>query len=320
MPSKVVRLSYWSTKEAKNKYLQANVDKFNSREEAKEYLIKKRAKALKNEANNKDSTNSEDDKNDDDSAKDSKDKDSNVDDNVKCDYTNLMEIPSESSSEIDKIIADLKYSKFKLEIDPKTGTSISLFGSSKSFKTTLLKRIIEEYYSKDCVVLLCAQNIHAPIYDDVPKNIIKIDHYAPNIIKSMGMINKKLHNKYRFVVILDDIINEKHEANLEQLYLTLRNSRISVIASLQNIQLLKSTSRGNSNIVVFRKFNQEKAVLDYAMKEYLQNFPPFKDLKMKDKLCLYQKITNKHDYFVLDVLNNTLMLCKEPEENLKYVK
>ncbi len=302
--SKVVRLSYWDSKDAKNKYLQVNVDKFASKEEAKKYLTEKRDRLKKGLAGEPE-------------IKKEEKKDEPIQEQkTPSTNTNLMDVEIESTPQMDQIMANLKYSEFKLELNPKTGTSITLFGASKSFKTTLLKRIIDEYFLKGCVVLLCAQNIHAEIYDDLPKSVIKIDHYAPSIIKSMIMINKKLHNKYRFVVILDDIITEKNDAKLEQLYLTLRNSRISIITSLQNIQLLKSTSRGNSNVVVFRRFNQSKSVEEYAMDEYLKNFPPFKDLKKNDKTSLYMQITNKHDYFVLDVINNTLILCHEPPENL----
>jgi hypothetical protein len=303
--SKVVRLSYWDPKTAKNKYLQVNVDKFASREEAKKYLTDKRDRLKKGLS-------------EDPPKEEKKEEEKKVElpKELPNDETNLMDVQVDITPEMSAALAKLKYSDFNLKITPKTGTSITLFGASKSFKTTLLKRILEQYYSKDCIILLCAENVHAEIYDDIPKNIIKLDHYAPALIQSMYMINKKLNNKYRFVVILDDIIDKKSDHYLEKLYLTLRNSRISIITSLQNIQLLKSTARGNSNIVIFRKFNQAKAVENYAMDEYLKNFPPFKDLKKNDKIALYMYITNKHDYFVLDVLNNSLILCQEPPENL----
>lgn len=321
MPKKVVRTSYWSPKDAKNKYLQVNVDKYGSLEKAKEYLNEKKMLAMKREGllkEQNDLTKNIEEKKDIDTKiitkeEEEEDEDEEEKESTKNVGTNLIDLPIESTPTLDNIISNIKYSPFKLQIDPKTGLSITIFGSSKSYKTYLLKRIIDKYFAKDCIILLCAQNMHAEIYDDIPNSVIRINYYSPQIIKSFAMVNKKLKNKYRFVVILDDIITEKSEGNLEQLYLTLRNSRISIITCLQNIQLLKATSRGNSNIVIFRKFNQAHAVESYVMKEYLANFPPFKDLKMSDKVNLYMKITNVHDYFVLDVLNNTLILCQEDE-------
>ena len=293
---KVVRVSYFSKKENKKKWLQTKVERHGSVEKAKQYLEDKKESLLKLGEEN--------------------DKEEPLDNEEPVlkkdgDPQNLLDRPIEASPQIDQIINSLSYTDFNLDLDPETGGSITIFGSSKSYKTYLLKRIIKQYFSEDCVVLLCAQNIHAPIYNDLPSTVITMDHYSPLLVKVMTMINKKCKNKYRFLVILDDIIDEKSEHKLEQLYLTLRNSRMSVIVCLQNVQLLKKTSRGNSNIVIFRKFNQEAAIEGYAMKEYLKNFPPFKDLRMDDKITLYRQITNKHDFFVLDVLNNTLILCKE---------
>lgn len=294
---KVVRVSYFSKKENKKKWLQTKVERHGSAEKAKQYLEDKKESLLKL----------------DDPPSDKEEDIESIETEKKsrADSGNLIERPIESSPHLDQIVQSLKYSDFNLDLDPETGGSITIFGSSKSYKTYLLKRIIKQYFSEDCIVLLCAQNIHAPIYNDLPSTVITMDHYSPLLVKVMTMINKKCKNKYRFLVILDDIIDEKSEHKLEQLYLTLRNSRMSVIVCLQNVQLLKKTSRGNSNIVIFRKFNQDAAIEGYAMKEYLKNFPPFKDLKMDDKITLYRQITNKHDFFVLDVLNNTLILCKE---------
>lgn len=292
--NKVVRVSFWDPKIAKNKYLQTNVNKHGSVEKAKEYLNNKKIMMVK--------------------TCDLEIKEKPKEKPKEEDF-NFMNMEMSTSPLIDKIISELKYSPFKLDLDPETGTSITIFGSSKSYKTYLLKRILKKYYSEDCIVTLFAQNIHNKIYDDIDSKIIKLDHFSPQIVKSMAKINKKIvpPNKYRFVAVLDDIINEKNEHNLEELYLTLRNSRLSIIACLQNIQLLKATSRGNSNIVIFRKFNQAKQVLDYAMKEYLQHIPPFRDLDMGSKINLYMKITNKHDFFVLNVLDNTLILCQEED-------
>ena len=308
--SKVVRLNYWSKLEKKQKSLQTNVDKHESREKAKEYLKEKRDKALEKKKLLMD--------------KETKPEEITQpeqviipENNEKVDETiNFMDATVESTPQIDTIIANLKYSPFKLEVNPdETGSSITIFGSSKSYKTTILKRILKKYYTKDTLTVLCAQNVHAPIYKDLPKEIIKTDDYCPELVTAMYKINKKTENKYPFVIVLDDIVDKKSDKDLEKLFLTLRNAKISVVILLQNIQLLKATARGNSNIVIFRKFNQAHAIEEYVMKQYLANFYPFKDLKMADKVNLYMKLTNNHDFFVLDVLNNSLTLHREPETN-----
>ena len=228
--------------------------------------------------------------------------------------TNFMNEKIASNPTVDNIIANLKFSPFKLDVNPdETGSSIVIFGSSKSYKTTILKRILKKYYSKDTITLLCAQNVHAKIYKDLPKEIIKTDEYCAGAVKAMYRINKKTDNKYPFVVAIDDIIDKKSDKDLEKLFLTLRNAKISVIILLQDITLLKSTARGNANIVIFRKFNQPYVISEYVMKHYLGNLYPFKELNMSDKVALYMKLTNEHHFFVYDVLNNSLTLHFEPD-------
>lgn len=307
----VVRLNYWSKLEKKQKSLQTNLNKHESREKAKQFLIEKRDRNLEKESK----------------LMNADKKEEITPENIEPDIsgniitpqkedetTNFMNETVDMTPELNSIIANLKYSPFKLEVNPdETGSSITIFGSSKSYKTTILKRILKKYYTKDTMTLLCAQNVHAKIYDDLPKEIIKTDDYYPATVMAMYKVNKKLNNKYPFVVVLDDIVDKKSDKDLEKLYLTLRNAKISVITLLQNVQLLKATARGNSNIVIFRKFNQAKAIEDYVMKEYLANFYPFRDLRMADKINLYMQLTNKHNFFVLDVINNTLTLHREPE-------
>lgn len=306
-----IRTSYKSKTDGKTKYITTKLSLHKSREDAKEFLRKKREDAILREDRYraiKDGTESGIKPDEKEKQPENPENPDNPDD------YNLMNVKVESTPMIDSIIANLKFSPFKLEVNPdETGSSMVIFGSSKSYKTTLLKRILKEYYSDDTITLLCAPNVHAKIYKDLPKEIIKSDEYLPDIVKSMYFINKKTDNKYPFVVVLDDVIDKKNDGDLEKLFLTLRNAKISVVVLLQNIQLLKSTSRGNANIVIFRKFNQSNVVEDYVMKHYLANFFPFRDLKMADKVSLYMKVTNNHDFFVLDVINNTLTVHHEPE-------
>lgn len=310
-----VRVTYTSKVDGKQKFLQTLVKKHGSKEKAKEYLRKIKNERIQSE---KDQL----------AGKaiaapvaselpvDVPSPDSIINTTQPDGTNNLMDERLEISNELDRIMLNLKYSPFKLEVDPnETGSSITIFGSSKSYKTTLLKKILQDYYSEDTITLLFAQNLHAPIYKDISKDIVKTDAYSPTLVKAMYRINKKTENKYPFVVVLDDIIDEKNDKDLEKLFLTLRNAKISIIILLQHISLLKSSARSNSNIVIFRKFNQAKVVEDYVMKHYLGNFYPFKDLKMSDKVNLYMSITNKHDFFVLDVLNNTLTVHHDPNAN-----
>lgn len=314
------RISYVSKKDHKLKFLQTAINKHETKEKAMIYLKELKEKKKKEEENELHGTTDKIDKDAiDDIVIDDAIDDPNKNIKTKTDETilnNLMNEQMISTPKLDQIILNLKYSPFRLEVDPhETGSSITLFGSSKSYKTTLLKRILNEYYSEDTITLLCAQNLHAPIYNDLPDDIIKLDCYCAAMVKAMYRINKRTKNKYSFVVVLDDIIDEKNDKDIEKLFLTLRNAKISIITLLQHITLLKSSARSNSNIVIFRKFNQPAVIEQYVMKHYLKNYPPFKDLSMSDAVTLYMRITNTHDFFVLDVLNNTLTVHHDENAN-----
>lgn len=308
---KVVRLRYKDPETGKNKFLQTKIEIHGTREKAKKFLEDKRDVLLDKEKVVKIDTKEvvESDV----EIPEVPQTEPPVEENKQITSLNLMDIPVDSSPELDRIYSQLQYSPFSLDMDiTKTGYSCTIFGSSKSGKSYLLKYLLDKYISGKGVAILSAQNIHNDIYSNYPRDIIRTDTYSPITIKAAARINKKLNNKYPFTFILDDIIDSKSDNRLESLYLTLRNSKVSVITLLQNVQLLKSTSRSNSNIIIFKKFNNAHTIENYVMKQYIGNYPPFKDLSMKDKINLYFKITNDghFSFFVLDVLNNSLILCR----------
>ena len=311
--SKVVRVSYTDPNTGKKKFLQTNINIHGSKEKAKEFLNHKKDVILKKEKQEDASVKI--------TTKGDKDEVEEIPENEEewgkelTTSSNLMDIPVKSNQAIEDIISNLQYSKLNLQLflEP-TGYSICIFGSGKSYKTTLMKRIIKEYFDKDTITVLCATSAHAKIYDDLPKEVIKTDDYCPQIVRAMHKINKKTDNKYNFAIFLDDVIDAKSEANLEKLFCTLRNARLSICILLQSITMLKNSCRANSNIIIFRRFNQKNIIEDYVMKHYLGGFPPFSLLpRMEDKVNLYMAITNKHDFLVLDILNNVLTIHHELE-------
>jgi len=317
MPT-VKRLSYRHPLTNEKKFLQTNIAIHGSAEKARKFLEDKRdviIENLKNGVAEQISTKEELERPSL-TTSDFKDKDDNKElaSSDRQDMTeNLMDMPVEATPEIDRIYGELHFSPFHLDMDiTKTGYSCTIFGSSKSGKSYLLKHLLDKYISGKGVSILSAQNIHNDVYSNYPSDLIKTDTYSPILIKASARINKRLNNRYPFTFILDDIIDSKNDSRLESMYLTLRNSKVSIITLLQNVQLLKSTSRSNSNIIIFKKFNNSYTIENYIMKQYIGNYPPFKDLKMSDKVNLYLRIMNdgNYNFFVLDVLNNTLILCK----------
>ena len=310
MPSKnqpVVRTRYICPISGKPKFLQTNLSNHSCKKAAKEFLAEKKKMILSQNVKEVKEVKETGE------VKEVEVTKEEIKDMSNINEVNLMDIPIESSPHIDKIYNELKYSPFKLNMNiNEDGHSCTIFGSSKSGKSYLLERLLKKYVTKKAICILSAQNAHSKIYKNYPKDIIITDSYSPIFIKAGSRINKKSNNKYPMCFVLDDIIDKKSDRGLEDIYLTLRNSMCSIIVLLQNIQLLKSTSRSNSNILIFKKFNNPFAISEYVMKQYLGNYPPFKDLNMSDKVTLYMKIMNDghYNFFILDVLENTLILCR----------
>ena len=207
----------------------------------------------------------------------------------------------------------LTYGPFNLELPDleEAGCSTVLFGSSKSGKTTLMKDIIKlpEIKDADNIKFLLSPNVHAKIYKDIDKKIIKLDHWDDRLVSALHKIQKKTKNKYIFTIIIDDCILNKNSGKIMELFLTLRNSKISTIMLLQSTTLLNRNSRFNVNNFVFKKCNNDEAIRQ-NMDFFLGSYDPFKGLPMEEKMSLYREITNNYGFIYLDALNGSLTLCK----------
>lgn len=198
--------------------------------------------------------------------------------------------------------------KFKLNIEPlkETGCSTVIFGSSKSGKTTQLKQILKKHYdNNNCITILIADSVHANVYRDLSKKIIKTDKFDRELIQGLHKIQKKTDNKYHFVIVLDDMILDKNDPELLRLILTLRNSKISTVCLLQSPTLLSKNARFNGNNFIFRRTNNAENT-EQILDMFLGGFPPFYGLSKAEQVKLYRDLTTDYGYIYLDALNDTV--------------
>ena len=229
----------------------------------------------------------------------------------------IEELKQEETEE-DKIIDDksinINYTKFQLKLAPKEegGTSTIIFGSSKSGKTFQLMDILNKYYDNNkFIVFLFADSVfNSPAYKNLPKSVIKLDHFDEDLITNVQYIQKQTNNKYRFLFVMDDIILEKNNSMVLRLILTMRNCDISTIMLLQSITLLSKNGRFNINNAIFRKNNSNQAV-EETIRYFIGGHGCFYALKkMEDKINLYREITKDYGFIYLDALNDELTFHK----------
>ncbi len=205
---------------------------------------------------------------------------------------------------------DIEFTKFKLNISPKEegGTTTLVLGASKSGKTTKCKEIVKKYYSsdKDFIIFLMADNaFNSRVYKDIDKSVIKLDFFSEDLIRSLNRIQKKTNNKYRFLLLIDDIITERNSKLILKLFLTLRNADISTCMMLQSPTLLAKNSRYNTNNVILMKFNNNESI-EQIIEMYLGYDEFYKLPKLHDKIQKYKQLTSNYKYVYIDLLNDNI--------------
>lgn len=200
----------------------------------------------------------------------------------------------------------IKDEKFEVEMpEQKTGgVSFGLIASTRAGKTTLLKHILDEYFSKHITVLM-SNSIHASIYDDI-KDCIPSPVYSPRIIKEGYEINRKTHNHYPFLYILDDVVDKKFDKELLKLLTIYRNSGLSCVISVQNPILLNSASRGNINFVCLGKLNSDESV-EKVIRMYLMSYL---NGSITEKIRMYKELTDRHHFIMINNLSGEVYRFK----------
>jgi len=149
---------------------------------------------------------------------------------------------------------DSKYPA-RLFAPDKTGTTTLILGSSWTGKTYLLAEELGRVkpYEYDLIILF-TESIHVPSLDPIrgrPDILIK-EGFHPEIPTFLKNLNSKLKLRYRFLLILDDIISEKstRHSTLGQMVTTFRNSNISTVVLAQYPTIISKESRGNFHRLV----------------------------------------------------------------------
>lgn len=176
-----------------------------------------------------------------------------------------------------------------LKLDPKTGNSTVLFGSSKSGKSTCLMRIYEKYYKKSVCVLF-TESPQLKLYRD--SKLVAANNFYPDVVRDMHTINKKTKNKYKFACFLDDIVTCKENTMIRKMILVLRNSNISSVVSLQDCKLFNKQNRGSVNNYLFFHMNTEEAA-ESVIRLFLTSHLPG---PMEQKIKMYRMITANHGF------------------------
>jgi len=205
---------------------------------------------------------------------------------------------------------------FALELPSNGGVSIGLLGASRSGKTCVMKYLYKNYFSNRIGVMTTLSG-QAEIYKDMSKKLIVDEEFHPQVLREMYLINHGTGNKYKFLFIMDDYNGGATKTNMEITRgLTIyRNSFIDFLYCNQDPTLMSSTGRGNLNYVCLFHFHTPQ-VIEKVIKMFLTGYFPT-DMKMSEKIQLYDKMTQDHQFFFLDNLQGKLYICKLTPEQME---
>lgn len=135
-----------------------------------------------------------------------------------------------------------------LEVDPKSAKSTLILGASFSGKTYLLVKELNKLYPGDYdAIILFTESINAESLKDInPKLCVKIvQGFKPKIVDFLKKVNDLTNNRYRILIILDDVVTEKESKTLNKMVLTYRNAGISTCILIQYPNLISKSSRSS---------------------------------------------------------------------------
>lgn len=192
-----------------------------------------------------------------------------------------------------------------LKLDPGTGNSTVILGSSKKGKSTLMMHIYETHYKTDpdFICTLFSPNIHAEVYRKDGKMLTchVFNHQSEKYVKLEKYINSKTGNRYKFLNMFDDIIQKIQYAPLvNDLILTYRNSNMSTILCLQYLKLMSKMNRANANNIIIFGSNSAESILD-LINTFLR--PYFKRMGIVDEneqVALFKYVTENHGFFYIN--------------------
>jgi len=202
---------------------------------------------------------------------------------------------------------------FKVNLDPYSGLSFLMIGSTRSGKSTALNWLMEHYFfqkKEKFINILFSNSYQAPVYNEFRKNksVAGSSYYHPKAIKEAYQINRETNNKYRFNIILDDVIDKKYDKELLKLLTIYRNSRISTIICSQALTITNSIARGNINNIMLFKLNSDESI-EKVIKAFLLSYYPTR-MKIVDKIKKYKEDTENHHFYYIDNIAGTITLTK----------
>jgi hypothetical protein len=187
----------------------------------------------------------------------------------------------------------------------KNGITVALLGGSGRGKSTILRKIFidDVYEGKDYIIHVSTESPTSDAFQKLRKDVLfDGEGVDPDTVHFCYKMNQEYDKKYNFVLVIDDCIHIKYIKILERMFLTMRNSNITSLVSIQHAKLIPPSIRNSIYFAICMGFNGEEGV-EICVRTWLGGYLPGNSIM--EKIYHYQQwAQDGHCFFMLDNLNH----------------
>lgn len=213
------------------------------------------------------------------------------------------------------------------DAESQNGVTFAFIGSSGCGKSTCIRKVfIDEIFTKrakeedkkEFIIQVFTESAKSDAFKDMDKGILMdtkgLDEHNINFCYHM---NEHYDKKYNFLFILDDVLDLQYKMLVKRMFLTMRNTNISSLVSLQYPNLIPKAIRTSVYFTLLFYLNTDEAV-ELAVRGWLSAYLP--GHTVKEKMLYYRRWTKQghgHQMMLVDNLNHKCYLvdskynCKE---------
>lgn len=195
------------------------------------------------------------------------------------------------------------------------GITFAFMGSSGCGKSTVIikvfvdqifgKKATRERKDKEYIIEIMTQSAKSDAFKELPKDVLVdpkgLDQDNINFCYHM---NENYNKKYNFFIMLDDVLDVRYKDLVQRMFLTMRNTNISSLISIQYPKLIPVSIRTSVYFALFFFFNNDEAT-EQAIRGWLSSYLPGKTLR--EKIYYYREWVlqnDGHNMFLMDNLNH----------------
>lgn len=199
--------------------------------------------------------------------------------------------------------------------EKKNGITFAFMGSSGCGKSTVISKVFierifgkaasKERGDKEYIIEIFTMSAKSDAFKELPKDIIVdtkgMDEDNINFCYHM---NENYDKKYNFFLMLDDVLDIRYKDMIQRMFLTMRNTNISSLVSLQYPRLIPVSIRTSVYFALFFFFNNDEAT-EQAVRGWLSAYLPGSNIR--EKILSYREWVTKndgHNMFLMDNLNH----------------